>query len=91
MTVDYEPIDMLLGREPQVNVLIGIPRGLEAPPDLAQRWDDRLTTELDRDVVVRVGFVEAQVSEAEPREPPFEWSSLAAGVTPQLGDHSDSI
>jgi len=81
VTVDYEPIDMLLGREPQVNVLIGIPRGLEAPPDLAQRWDDQLTAELDRDVVVRVGFVEAQVSEAEPREPPFEWSSQARRPT----------
>jgi uncharacterized hydrophobic protein (TIGR00341 family) len=79
VTVDYQPDDMLLGQEPQVNVLIGIPRGLEAPPDLAQRWDDQLTAELDRDVVVRVGFVEAQVSEAEPREPPFEWSSLSAG------------
>ena len=78
VTVDYEPIDMLLGREPQVNVLIGIPRGLEAPPDLAQRWDDQLTAELGRDVVVRVGFVEAQVSEAEPREPPFEWSPSIA-------------
>ncbi|MDS0282087.1 TIGR00341 family protein [Haloarcula onubensis] len=85
VTVDYEPVDMLLGREPQVNVLIGIPRGLEAPPDLAQRWDDQLTTELDRDVVVRVGFVEAQVSEAEPREPPFEWSSLTILATPVAG------
>src|SRR6056297_3603444 len=35
VTVDYEPIDVVLGREPRVNVLIGIPRGVEAPPDLA--------------------------------------------------------
>ena len=68
--VAYEPLDTVLGREPQVNVLIGIPRGLDAPPGLAQQLDDRLTRELDRDVVVRVGFVEAQVSEAEPRQPP---------------------
>lgn len=81
VTVDYEPIDTVLGREPRVNVLVGIPRGLEAPADLAQRWDDQLTAELDRDVVVRVGFVEAQVSEAEPRRPPLGWSSQARRST----------
>ncbi|WP_440991793.1 TIGR00341 family protein [Haloarchaeobius baliensis] len=71
VTVDYEPVDVLLGNQPQVNVLVAIPRDLEAPPDLAQRWDDQLTEELGRDVVVRVGFIEAQVSDdgtPEPRE-----------------------
>jgi uncharacterized hydrophobic protein (TIGR00341 family) len=63
VTVDYEPVDLLLDNEPQVNVLVGVPRDVDAPPDLAQRWDDQLTAEFDRDVVVRVGFIEAQVSE----------------------------
>ena len=63
VTVDYEPVDLLLGNEPRIDVLVAIPRDLEAPPDLAQRWDDELTEEFDRDVVVRVGFIEAQVSD----------------------------
>jgi uncharacterized hydrophobic protein (TIGR00341 family) len=79
VTVDYEPADMLVGDQPQVNVLVGIPRDLEAPPDLAQRWDDELTESLGRDVVVRVGFLEAQVSESEPRDPPLGWPTLAGG------------
>jgi len=81
VNVDYDPEDMLLGREPQVSVLVGIPRGAEAPPDLAQRWDDDLTAELDRDVVVRVGFVEAQVSESEPPEPPIAWPARPTAST----------
>jgi len=63
VTVDYTPADLLLGNEPRVNVLVGIPRDLQAPPDLAQRWDDQLSAEFDRDVHVRVGFIEAQVSD----------------------------
>ena len=58
-----------------MNVLVGIPRDLDAPPDLAQRWDDELSTEFDRDLVVRVGFLEAQVSggERQPTAPsPFD-------------------
>ncbi|ELZ75755.1 hypothetical protein C454_18904 [Haloferax gibbonsii ATCC 33959] len=63
VTVEYEPADLILGNQPRVDVLVGIPRDLQAPPDLAQRFDDRLTEQFDRDVVVRVGFVEAQVSD----------------------------
>ena len=63
VTVDYRPIDLLLGNPPQVDVLVAIPRDVTAPPDLAQRWDDHLTGEFDREVTVRVGFIEAQVSE----------------------------
>jgi uncharacterized hydrophobic protein (TIGR00341 family) len=80
VTVDYEPEDLLLGNEPEVNVLVGIPRDLEAPPDLAQRFDDRLTEQLGRDVVVRVGFIEAQVSEDEPPEPPLGWPSRSGAT-----------
>ena len=64
-TVDYEPIDILLGDEPEVSVLVGTPRDRTVPPDLAQRLDDHLTEQLDRGVVVRVGFIEEQVSEGE--------------------------
>ncbi|WP_410767352.1 TIGR00341 family protein [Haloferax sp. DFSO60] len=83
VTVDYEPVDIVLGNEPEVNVLIGIPRDLEAPPDLAQRFDDRLTQKFGRDVYVRVGFVEAQLSEEEPPEPPLGWPSLSDRSVPQ--------
>ena len=82
VTVDYDPDDILLGNEPEVNVLIGIPRDLQTPPDLAQRFDDRLTEQLGRNIVVRVGFIEAEVSEGEPPNSPFGWSSrpLAAQI-----------
>jgi uncharacterized hydrophobic protein (TIGR00341 family) len=69
VTVDYEPADLLLDNQPQVNVLIAVPRDQEAPPDLAQRWDDLLTEELGRDLVVRVGFIEAQISDGRSPEP----------------------
>ena len=83
VTVDYEPADLLVGDEPVVNVLVGVPRNQEIPPDLAQRWDDALSAELGRDVVVRVGFVEAQVSEREPPEPPLGWP--AGSTSPSMG------
>ena len=68
VTADYEPIDLLLGNDPRVNVLVGVPRDRGVPPDLAQRWDDQLTAEFDREVVVRVGFIETQVSDGQTRE-----------------------
>ena len=81
VTVDYRPADILVGNQPQVDVRVGIPRNLEAPPDLAQQFDDMLTEELGRDVVVRVGFIEAQLSESEEPEPPLGWPSVANSVT----------
>ncbi|MEA5389353.1 DUF389 domain-containing protein [Haloarculaceae archaeon H-GB11] len=77
VTVDYKIIDIVVGNEPRVNVLVAIPREARAPPDLAQRFDDDLTDELGRDVVVRVGFVEAQISDAEPQESPLGWPSVS--------------
>jgi len=86
VTVDYEPIDLLLGNEPRVNVLVGIPRDLEAPPDLAQRWDDQLSEEFDRELVVRVGFIEAQVSDGGSLDEQTDRQSAlrptAVGATP---------
>ncbi|KAB1191277.1 MULTISPECIES: TIGR00341 family protein [Haloferax] len=80
VTVDYEPIDIVLGNEPEVNVLIAVPRDQEIPPDLAQRWDDEITATFDRDVYVRVGFVEAQLSEREEPNPPLGWPSVSPQV-----------
>ena len=77
VTVDYTTTDIVIGEEPEVNVLVGIPRDQRAPPDLAQRWDDDLSAEFDREVLVRVGFVETQVSEDEPRDPPIDWWAVA--------------
>jgi uncharacterized membrane protein len=82
VTVDYEPADLLLGNEPQVNVLVGIPRDLEAPPDLAQRWDDQLSEEFDRDLVVRVGFIEAQVSDGETTAPTAASAPTSSALYP---------
>jgi len=78
-TVGYELVDVLLGNEPQVNVLVGIPRDFPTPPDLAQRFDDALTERLDRDVFVQVGFIEAEFSEREPPDPPLGFEAVAAG------------
>ncbi|WP_254807484.1 TIGR00341 family protein [Natronosalvus amylolyticus] len=96
VTTEYEPADILHGNEPQVNVLIAIPRHMEAPPDLAQQFDDHLTEQLDRDVVVRVGFLEAQISDDEPPDPSIEGTTSSGatqgdvladhyGTTPQTG------
>jgi len=82
VTVDYEPVDVLLGNEPEVNVLVGIPRDFPTPPDIAQRFDDDLTDRLGQDVFVQVGFLEAEFSEREPAEPPlgvFGIESVTAG------------
>ncbi|WP_436926606.1 TIGR00341 family protein [Halosimplex amylolyticum] len=86
VTVDYEPIDTLLETEPQVNVLVGLQRNETVPPDLAQRWDDRLTAKFDRDVVVRVGFVEEQLSEGtSPERGPSAGDGSAFGSAVALG------
>jgi uncharacterized membrane protein len=69
VTVDYRPADLLLGNQPRVDVLVGVPRDLDVPPDLAQRFDDHLTEQMGRDVVVRVGFVEAQISDGAETRP----------------------
>ena len=78
-TVDYEPADILLENEPKVSVLVGIPRDMAAPPNLAQRFDDHLTRQLGRDVVVRVGFIEEQVSQEEASNPTLRRPSRFSG------------
>ena len=84
VTVDYRPIDLLLGNRPQVDVLVGIPRDLDAPPDLARRWDDHLTEEFNRDLTVRVGFIEAQVSDEGTPEPRTGSIAPRATLSPHL-------
>ena len=68
VSVEYTTTELLLGEEPRVDVLVGIPRDEPAPPGLAQRFDDRISEEIGQDVVVRVGFIETQVSEDETDE-----------------------
>ncbi|WP_254280509.1 TIGR00341 family protein [Haloarcula marina] len=84
VTVDYRPADLLLGNQPQVDVLVAVPRNADVPPDLAQRWDDELTAAMGRDVVVRVGFIEAQLSDG--RSPASEMAVRTATreVRPQV-------
>jgi TIGR00341 family protein len=81
VTVDYELVDVLLGNEPEVNVLVGIPRDFPTPPGLAQRFDDELTERLGQDVFVQVGFIEAEFSEREPPEPPLGFEAVFAVST----------
>ncbi|WP_253737289.1 TIGR00341 family protein [Halohasta salina] len=81
VTVDYEPVDVLLGNEPKVNVLVGIPRDFPTPPDLAQRFDDELTERLEQDVFVQVGFLEAEFSEREAPEPPLDGFGISFAVS----------
>lgn len=84
VTVDYEPIDMLLGNEPRVDALVGISPDTNVPPDLAQTFDDRLTERLGRDVTVRIGFVEEQVSEerGDSTRSPLESLAVSGGSLP---------
>jgi len=84
VTVDYEPVDVLLGNEPEVNVLVGIPRDFPTPPDIAQRFDDDLTDRLGQDVFVQVGFIEAEFSEREPPEPPLGVFGTTVGTAGRL-------
>ena len=63
VTVDYRPIDLVLGNQPHVDVLLAVPRDQDIPPDLAGRWDEQLSEEFDRELTVRVGFLEAQLSD----------------------------
>ena len=65
VTVDYDAADLLLGEPPLVDALVGLPGGTDAPPGLARAFDERLTERTDRDVSVRIGFVEEQVSDTE--------------------------
>lgn len=61
-STDYDGVSMLLGEPATVDVLVSRSNSATAPPDLATRIDDRLTATTGRDVVVRVGVIEAQQS-----------------------------
>ncbi|SEP06083.1 TIGR00341 family protein [Halogranum amylolyticum] len=61
-STDYDGVSMLLDEPATVEVLVGRSNSATAPPDLATRIDDRLTAATGRDVVVRVGVLEAQQS-----------------------------
>ncbi|SFL33305.1 TIGR00341 family protein [Halogranum rubrum] len=92
VTVDYTPVDLLIDEDPVVDVLVGIPRDLQAPPDLAQRFDDTLTEQLGRDVVVRVGFVEAQVSDGEtPTSPLASSPRITSGGSIALASSAPAL
>ncbi|WP_277552548.1 TIGR00341 family protein [Halobaculum limi] len=69
VSVDFHAADLILGNEPRVDVLLGVPPDVERRPNLAQTFDDILTERTGRDVVVRIGFVDEQISDQEPAEP----------------------
>ncbi len=62
VTVDYKPADLLLKDPVKVSVLVGRRAGQEVPQDIASKADARLTEATSKDINIRVGFVEAQMS-----------------------------
>lgn len=62
MTVDYDIDDVLLGNPADVTVVVAHGPNAQIPPDVAQRLDDRLTSETGEDVTVDVEFVRGQSS-----------------------------
>ncbi|WIM46731.1 TIGR00341 family protein [Methanosarcina mazei] len=60
VTVDYMPADILLNKPAKISVLVGRRAGQEVPPDIARKANMRLTESTGKDIMIRVGFVEAQ-------------------------------
>ena len=60
VTVDYRHVALLLKEPAKVSVLVGRRAGQEVPPD--RRADARLTETIGKDIKIRVGFVESQIS-----------------------------
>ncbi|KYH24776.1 hypothetical protein HAPAU_31530 [Halalkalicoccus paucihalophilus] len=61
-TVNYDIDDVLLGNPAEVTVVVAHGPNAQIPPDVAQRIDDRLTSETGEDVTVDVEFVRGQSS-----------------------------
>ncbi|MGB9928518.1 MAG: TIGR00341 family protein [Methanosarcina sp.] len=60
VTVDYKPTDLMLNRPANVSIFVGKSAGQEVPPDIALKAYSRLTEATDKNINVRVGFVEVQ-------------------------------
>ncbi|MFC7070276.1 TIGR00341 family protein [Halobaculum lipolyticum] len=80
VSVDYTPIDLVFGNEPQVEILLGVPDGTVQRAGVAQTFDDILTRRMGRDVVVRVGFIDEQVSDEEAAATVHHPTAPALGV-----------
>jgi uncharacterized hydrophobic protein (TIGR00341 family) len=63
--VDYQPVDILLGETPRVDVYVGVRFGDTIPEDFADRMDAHLTEYTGGEVVTRVGVVEGQVASGD--------------------------
>jgi len=60
VTVDYKPTDLMLNNPVNVSILVGRQAEQVVPPDIAQKAGSRLEKATDKNVSVRVGFVEIQ-------------------------------
>jgi uncharacterized membrane protein len=60
VTVDYKPTDLMLNNPVNVSILVGRQAKQVVPPDIAQKANSRLEKATDKNVSVRVGFVEMQ-------------------------------
>ncbi len=60
VNVDYKPTDLMLNNPVNVSILVGRQAEQVVPPDIAQKASSRLEKVTDKNVSVRVGFVEMQ-------------------------------
>ena len=60
VTVDYKPTDLMLNNPVNVSIFVGRQAEQVVPPDIAQKAGSRLEKATDKNVSVRVGFVEIQ-------------------------------
>ncbi|MFC6733981.1 DUF389 domain-containing protein [Haladaptatus sp. GCM10025893] len=68
ISVEYDATDYILNNQIEVNIILGLPVDVERNPELAQLFDDFLTERTGHDVIVRIGFIEEQVSESIPAD-----------------------
>ena len=60
VTVNYKPTDLMLNKPANVSIFIGRKADQEVPPDIALKAHSRLKEVTEKDINVRVGFVEVQ-------------------------------
>jgi uncharacterized hydrophobic protein (TIGR00341 family) len=59
----FDVVQYVTGTGYEVEVVVGVEAGTTPPPDLAQRFDDRLSEATGLDLSVRVAFLDEQVSD----------------------------
>ncbi len=60
VTVDYGASDLLLKKPVNVAITVNRRAYQQVPQDLASKADARLTNVIDKDINIKIGFVEVQ-------------------------------